>query len=444
MKKSTNNQMLLILLLLVMQGMASVEAQMRMGGTTAPEPNAILDLNANNTDNGVKGLLLPRVALIATTNASPLTAHVKGMYVYNTATANDVLPGVYYNDGTKWVRSGSESNVNVVSADNSVTITYNGASGIDLSVSMDAVGNNLVNSETFITNLTTNNTFIEAVEGIDTNTEYQAGYALNLDGTEFNVNMTTVADSLVLNETFISNLTTNNTFIEAIEGLDTNTEYAAGYALNLDGNEFNVDMTTVADSLVLNETFITNLVDEIAGNITQEFTNSVMANVTIASIDNTVAVTGSGTSGVDLSVKANVVADSIASNIDQTALKDTIINLVKENSEQKKTLVISLDEVIGIQSKMFSGKTTGSSSAITIIDIVPEIAGNPLMSGAFLKINALADLNDDATVINWTLMIENNNIDSERTCTLKKVTISYICDEEIESASIRTYNIAGR
>ena len=219
MKKSTNNQMLLILLLLVMQGMASVEAQMRMGGTAAPEPNAILDLNANNTDDGTKGLLLPRVALVATTSASPLTAHVKGMYVYNTATANDVLPGVYYNDGTKWVRSGSESNVNVASADNSVTVTYNDASDIDLSVSIDAVGNSLVNSETFITDLTTNNTFIEAIEAIDTNTEYQAGYALNLDGTKFNVDMTTVADSLVLNEIFITNIANDETFIEELKAM---------------------------------------------------------------------------------------------------------------------------------------------------------------------------------------------------------------------------------
>jgi hypothetical protein len=83
---------------------------MRMGGTTAPDPNAILDLNTNNTDNGPKGLLLPRVALVATTNASPLTAHVKGIFVYNTAPANDGSPGAYYNDGTKWIRSGGDNN----------------------------------------------------------------------------------------------------------------------------------------------------------------------------------------------------------------------------------------------------------------------------------------------------------------------------------------------
>src|SRR5690606_8893417 len=33
----------------------------------------------------------------------PLSAHVAGMMLYNTATANDVVPGIYYNDGTKWI-----------------------------------------------------------------------------------------------------------------------------------------------------------------------------------------------------------------------------------------------------------------------------------------------------------------------------------------------------
>ncbi len=66
-------------------------------GTNTPNINALLEMNATN-----KGLLLPRVALKATSNASPLTAHVVGMVVYNTATIADVSPGFYTNDGTKW------------------------------------------------------------------------------------------------------------------------------------------------------------------------------------------------------------------------------------------------------------------------------------------------------------------------------------------------------
>ncbi len=73
-------------------------------GTTMPNTNSILELLATN-----KGLLLPRVALTGTANAAPLAAHVEGMNVYNTATAGDVTPGMYVNNGTGWVRSTSSN-----------------------------------------------------------------------------------------------------------------------------------------------------------------------------------------------------------------------------------------------------------------------------------------------------------------------------------------------
>ncbi len=61
-----------------------------------------------------KGFLMPRVALVSTTLPNPLTAHVAGMSVYNIATAgsapNNVVPGIYYNDGNKWQQVVSGTN----------------------------------------------------------------------------------------------------------------------------------------------------------------------------------------------------------------------------------------------------------------------------------------------------------------------------------------------
>ena len=74
-------------------------------GTTNPNGDALLEIG---TSSSTKGLLLPRVALSATDNVSPLSAHVAGMTVYNTATAGSgataVSPGFYYNDGTEWIQ----------------------------------------------------------------------------------------------------------------------------------------------------------------------------------------------------------------------------------------------------------------------------------------------------------------------------------------------------
>lgn len=88
-------------------GMATAQTKIKDGTVTGspalPNSNAILEL-----ESAQRGLLLPRVQLQATNIAAPLTAHIAGMSVYNTATAGtapvNVSPGWYYNDGTKWVR----------------------------------------------------------------------------------------------------------------------------------------------------------------------------------------------------------------------------------------------------------------------------------------------------------------------------------------------------
>jgi hypothetical protein len=93
-----------VFLIVVIAGLLSIDAQAQLkvgNNPTTLNANAILEIESTN-----KGLLLPRAALTATNNAAPLTAHVAGMVVYNTATAGSgttaVVPGYYYNDGTQW------------------------------------------------------------------------------------------------------------------------------------------------------------------------------------------------------------------------------------------------------------------------------------------------------------------------------------------------------
>ncbi len=85
---------------LILFNITCLKAQVTIGSNAAPQKDAVLDLQSNN----LKGMLLPRLALSQTSSASPMSAHVKGMTVYNTATENDVTPGIYYNDGVKWNR----------------------------------------------------------------------------------------------------------------------------------------------------------------------------------------------------------------------------------------------------------------------------------------------------------------------------------------------------
>jgi hypothetical protein len=82
------------------------------------DPNAVLELQSET-----KGLLLPRLALVATDSFAPMVSSPQGgMTVYNTTPKSgvegltEVTPGFYYWDGAQWVRVADSSS-------NTMTIT---------------------------------------------------------------------------------------------------------------------------------------------------------------------------------------------------------------------------------------------------------------------------------------------------------------------------------
>lgn len=71
-----------------------------------PHASAILEIRSTN-----KGLLIPRIALTQTTMSSPIISPEVSLLVYNTSNVNDVTPGYYYWNGTRWVRLLNDGNV---------------------------------------------------------------------------------------------------------------------------------------------------------------------------------------------------------------------------------------------------------------------------------------------------------------------------------------------
>ena len=89
----------MLVCLLIISTMSSAQG-VAMNTTLAPA-NAAAGLDI---DFATKGFLIPRVALTGTGSFAPLGAtHIIGMIVYNTVTTADVTPGLYYNNGAKWV-----------------------------------------------------------------------------------------------------------------------------------------------------------------------------------------------------------------------------------------------------------------------------------------------------------------------------------------------------
>jgi hypothetical protein len=100
---------------------ATVSAQIKIGDNpTVINSSAIMEIESAN-----KGFLLPRLQLTNILQPAPLSQHVAGMIVYNTAIGNGLTPGCYYNDGTKWIAISSSTVTGLLSADNGL-INVNG------------------------------------------------------------------------------------------------------------------------------------------------------------------------------------------------------------------------------------------------------------------------------------------------------------------------------
>jgi hypothetical protein len=110
-------KIIIVLSLFLINGIAI--GQVKIGAnTTTLNPNSLFELESTT-----KGVLLPRLALTSTTAFAPMTAHVAGMTIYNTATTGDVTPGLYYNDGTSWIKiAAAPAAVSVVTV---TAIAYN-------------------------------------------------------------------------------------------------------------------------------------------------------------------------------------------------------------------------------------------------------------------------------------------------------------------------------
>jgi len=96
----------MILFLLMLGNNSNLFSQVKIGDNPKSiNKDAALDIESTN-----KGLLLPRISLNSTTTSQPLSNFTSGMVVFNTSTSNDLTPGIYYSDGTKWIRANNNLN----------------------------------------------------------------------------------------------------------------------------------------------------------------------------------------------------------------------------------------------------------------------------------------------------------------------------------------------
>ncbi|QDW19599.1 hypothetical protein B0M43_0005560 [Flavobacterium sp. KBS0721] len=133
---------------------------------------------------------MPRVALVNTTDNSPVTNPATSLMIYNTATLNDVTPGYYYWNN-KWIRVGTfdtGSLYNLTSANSALSIT-GGGQLLTAATSLD------INGGTDGQVLTSNGTNSATWKTLDVPAQIESNAATIVGGTNFNEELEKVIKS---------------------------------------------------------------------------------------------------------------------------------------------------------------------------------------------------------------------------------------------------------
>lgn len=207
-------------------------------------------LNPANSSAGLdidfpdKGFLITRIALTGTASAAPLTENIAGMLVYNTSAVADVTPGIYYNDGTRWVsglpQGSAHGDIQYWNGVRWTTIS-GGIAGQYLKVGVDGIpvwSGSITGFPTLSTDKATAITAISATSG--GNITHDGGSSVTVRGVCWSTspNPTVALGTKTINGSGIG------AFSSSITGLVTGTVYyVRAYATNSLGTEYGNQVT---------------------------------------------------------------------------------------------------------------------------------------------------------------------------------------------------------
>jgi hypothetical protein len=202
-------------------------------------PSAGLDI-----DFPSKGFLITRVALTSLSSFAPITDHIAGMLVYNTATVANVTPGIYFNDGTKWVPGSTQGSARGDMQywnGNSWALVSGGISGQYLSFGAGGApvwAGSISGYATLTTNEASAINTTSATSG--GNISHNGGTAVSARG----VCWSTAPNPTVALTTKTSDGSGSGSFTSSITGLVTaTTYYVRAYATNSLGTEYGNQVT---------------------------------------------------------------------------------------------------------------------------------------------------------------------------------------------------------
>jgi hypothetical protein len=330
---------LFFVLILAIAGIAGMNAQVRISGSEAPNPSAVLDLNPDDRTsegNATKGLALPRVRLKNTANPYPLLSHVKGMTVYNTATEGDVTPGIYTANGVRWVRQADSE-----ALENLATNVYNTVFGDTIINYITGNMDNTALIDSLMTHITNNSEYLEQlINSISSNIYNTVLGDSIINYLTQHISTTELGDSIAY---YITQ------HFETTELGDTVMQYITQ---NLDRSAL---MDSVANYINNNNEYLMQLIDNIARNVyTTTLGDSIINFITqhIATTELGDSIAYYISQHFETTALGDTVMQYITAHLDNSALMDSVINCIANNNEYVEHLINSIsthiyDTVLG-------------------------------------------------------------------------------------------------
>ncbi len=386
MKKITITVITIIVWLLL--GIAESYAQVGVG-TALPNNSSQLDVVSTN-----KGVLIPRVALTSSSDASTITSgNVESLLIYNTSNTGDVSRGFYFWSGTKWEKLVGTNDSGLISSPETLTTLVDNGNGTMTYTDENGTANTI-------------NTTVAIQDG-----------TIDIDGDGTNDNGVTLQD--VINN--INNITSANetltTLVDNGNGTMTYTdENGTANTINttvaiqdgtidIDGDGTNDNGVTLQDVInninnitSANET-LTTLVDNGNGTMTYTDENGTAntINTTVAIQDGTIDIDGDGTND------NGVTLQDVINNINNiTSANETLTTLV-DNGNGTSTYTDENGTANSITNSVASGNVQVADGTIDVDgDGTPD--NNVSLQDVVTNINNITSANETVTTL-----VDNGN-----------------------------------
>ena len=337
-------------------GTQQVHAQQGFG-TDKPAKSAAVDIQSSK-----RGLLIPRVDLVETTNGvTPINAPAQSLMVYNEKKQNDVVPGYYYWDTNRWVRFAQQGDITAINLAGDVTGPTNAT--VVGAIQGVAVSNVNPTANQVLTFDATEGKWkaVSLTENNLTSSKGITGTGITVSGETNGANSTLKEVALAItpgaaNQVMVTDATGKFTTWVDQSTIAPATTHTIGKVENTNGNTLISTVNGVEATT------------DIIANVSNTITNNTVLNTTVNGQTGQLDLGPVIQAGQKVSTVVDGVNTTVTSTVDPASANTTVyqVNVSKDaiQGEQKTTSVVGKDNKVSVVTT--GAGTTGNNTEYTV------------------------------------------------------------------------------